>query len=318
MEEFNVIKQKLTAFIRRYYLNELLKGSILFFSVWLLYSILILLVEYFFWLSPPYRSLLFWIFILFSATLFFRFILWPLAKLFKLSKGLDLTDASILIGKHFPEVNDKLLNVLQLENSSDQSDLLLASISQKSQELRPVPFKTAVNFNTSLKYLKYAAFPILIIIAIIFTGNSSVFSDSYTRVAHYNTPYERPAPFSFKINSSDLVVEEGKDLNLEVQTIGNVIPETVAIHFNEEEYYLKNSSLNTFQYSFEGLKKDIEIYFTANSVTSRTYKIKVIQVPKLLDFEMKLNFPSYLKKPSEVIKGTGNARVPEGLKFHGF
>jgi hypothetical protein len=178
MEEFSVIKQKLTAFIRRYYLNKLLKGSILFFSVWLLYSIIILLIEYFLWLAPPYRSLLFWGFILFSSLLFFRFILWPLAKLFKLSKGLDLTAASILIGKHFPEVNDKLLNVLQLENSSEQSDLLLASISQKSKELSPVPFKTAVNFNTSLKYLKYAAFPVLIILAIIFTGNSSNFSET--------------------------------------------------------------------------------------------------------------------------------------------
>jgi len=315
MEEFNVIKQKLSAFIRRYYLNELLKGAILFFSVWMLYSILILLIEYFLWLSPPYRSLLFWIFILFSAVLFFRFILWPLAKLFKLSKGLDLKDASILIGKHFPEVNDKLLNVLQLEKSSNQSDLLLASISQKSQELRPVPFKTAVNFNTSLKYLKYAAFPILIILAIIFTGNSSIFSESFTRVVHYNTAYEPPAPFSFIINANELVVEEGKDLDLEVLTIGNVIPETVAIHFNDEEYYLKNSSLNSFQYSFEGLKEDVEFFLTANKVSSRAYKIRVIQVPKLLDFEMKLNFPSYLKKPNEVIKGTGNATVPEGTKI---
>ncbi|TVZ26308.1 hypothetical protein JM83_1262 [Gillisia sp. Hel_I_86] len=314
MGEFDVIKQKLKAFIRRFYLNKLLKGSILFFSVWLLYGILILLIEYFFWLSPPYRSLLFWVFILFSGILLFRFILWPLAKLFKLSKGLDLTDASILIGKHFPEVNDKLLNVLQLKSSSEQSDLLLASISQKSKELSPVPFKTAVNFNSSLKYLKYAAFPVLIILAIIFTGNSSIFSESYTRVVHYNTAYEPPAPFSFIINANELVVEEGKDFNLDVQTLGNLIPETVAIHFNEEEYYLRNSSPNFFQYSFEGLKKDVEFYLTANNVISRPYKISVIQVPKLLDFEMNLDFPNYLKKANETIKGTGNTTVPEGTK----
>ncbi|WP_029331396.1 hypothetical protein [Gillisia marina] len=255
MGEFDVIKQKLKAFIRRFYLNELLKGSILFLSVWLLYIILILLIEYFFWLSPPYRSVLFWVFILFSGILLFRFILWPLAKLFKLSKGIDLTDASILIGKHFPEVNDKLLNVLQLKSSAEQSDLLLASISQKSRELSPIPFKRAVNYRTSLRYLKYAAFPVLIILAIIFTGNSSIFSESYTRVVHYNTAYEPPAPFYFMINANELIVEEGKDFNLEVQTVGNLVPETVAIHFNEEEYYLKNSSQNTFQYAFEGLKK---------------------------------------------------------------
>ncbi len=315
MGEFDVIKLKLKAFIRRFCLNELLKGSILFLSVWLLYSILILLIEYFFWLSPPYRSVLFWVFILFSGILLFRFILWPLAKLFKLSKGLDLTDASILIGKHFPEVNDKLLNVLQLKSSAEQSDLLLASISQKSRELSPIPFKRAVNYRTSLRYLKYAAFPVLIILAIIFTGNSSIFSESYTRVVHYNTAYEPPAPFYFMINANELIVEEGKNFNLEVQTVGNLIPETVAIHFNEEEYYLKNSSPNTFQYAFEGLKNDIEFYLSANNVSSRPYKIKVVQVPKLLDFKMNLYFPKDLTKANESIKGTGNTTVPEGTKI---
>jgi len=315
MKEFGIIKQKLTAFIRRYYVNELLKGTILFFSIWLLYSLLILFIEYFLWLSPPYRSLLFWVFLLFSGFLFLKFILWPLAKLFKLSKGLDLTDASILIGKYFPEVNDKLLNVLQLENNSDQSELLLASISQKSKELSPVPFKSAVNFNTSLKYFKYAAFPILIILAIILTGNSSIFSESYTRVVHYNRAYEPPAPFAFILNVEGLVVEEREDFKLEVQTIGKVIPETVVVHFNEEEYYLKNTAPNTFLYLFEGLKNDLEFYLTANNVTSRPYKIKVIQVPKLLDFVMHLNFPAYLKKANETVKGTGNATVPVGTKI---
>ncbi|RKS55395.1 hypothetical protein BC962_0357 [Gillisia mitskevichiae] len=315
MVEFDIIKQKLTAFIRRYYLNELLKGSILFFSVWVLYSIVILLIEYFFWLSPPYRSLLFWVFILITGILFFRFILWPITKLFKLSKGLGLTDASILIGKHFPEVNDKLLNVLQLQNSSQQSDLLLASISQKSKELSPVPFKTAVNFNASLRYLKYAAFPILLILVILFTGNSSIFSESYTRVVHYNTAYEPPAPFTFLINEGDLIVEEGKDFNLDVKTMGKLVPENVAIHFNDEEYYLKNSSPNSFQYPFEGLKNDVEFYLSANKVTSRPYKISIIKVPKLLNFEMNLNFPAYLRKEKQTIKGTGNAVVPEGTKI---
>lgn len=315
MKEFDVIKQKLTAFIRRYYINELLRGTILFFATWLLYSILILLIEYFFWLSPPYRSLLFWMFIFISGLLLFRFVLWPLAKLFKLSKGLDLTDASILIGKHFPEVNDKLLNVLQLQSSKEQSELLLASIAQKSSELSPVPFKSAVSFKSSLKYLKYAAFPVLIILAILFTGNASVFSDSYTRVIHYNTAYEQPAPFNFIINPTNLMVKEGKDLELEIQTVGKLTPETVVIHYNDEEYYLKNLSPNSFLYSFQGLNKDVEFYFSANNVTSRAYKIEVIRVPKLLDFEMQLDFPKYLNKENETIKGTGNASVPEGTKI---
>ena len=312
MEDFKIIQQKLTAFIRRFYINELLKGSILFFSIWLLYLIIILLVEYFFWLSSLGRSILFWFFIAVSAFLLYKFILIPLFKLLKISKGIDLAEASRMIGKRFPEVNDKLLNVLQLKNSPHQSDLLLASIAQKSRELKPVPFKLAVNFNSSLNYLKYAAFPVLIILAFLFTGNSFIFSESYKRVVNYKTAYEPPAPFSFILERENFQVEEGSDLNLQVKTIGNVVPETVSINYDGETYYLKSNGLNTFEYNFRGLKKDLEFRLSANEVNSRPYQIEVIEVPKLLDFEMQLNFPAYLKKPSEAVKGTGNINVPEG------
>ncbi|MGM0390604.1 MAG: hypothetical protein ACQEQB_02545 [Bacteroidota bacterium] len=314
MEDFNFIQQKLSAFIRRFYINELLKGSILFFSIWLFYLILILLIEYFFWLAPSGRSVLFWVFIAVSAGLLFKFILVPLAKLFKLSTGISLAEASKMIGKHFPEVNDKLLNVLQLQNSSEKSDLLLASIAQKSRELKPIPFKFAVNFKSSLKYLKYAAFPVIIILAFLLTGNSSVFSDSYSRVVHYKTVYEPPAPFAFILNNDEFLVEEGKDLKLEVKTSGKVVPETMTIHYNGEMYYLKSSEANEFEYDFRGIKEDIDFYLSSNNVRSRNYKIEVLAVPKLLDFQMHLEYPNYLQKISETVKGTGNVNIPEGTK----
>lgn len=312
MDDFNFLKEKLEAFIRKYYKNELLKGAILFFSFWLLYLILILLIEYFFWLSPLNRSILFWIFIAVSLGSLFKFILIPLSRLLKLSKGVDQLRASKIIGQHFPEVNDKLINVLQLQNSPDKSELLLASIAQKSKELKPIPFKLAVNFNTSFRYFKYALFPVMIILAVLFTGNSSIFSESYTRVVNYKTAYQPPAPFSFVLKKDVFIVEEGSDLMLEVKTIGKIVPETVAIYYNNEIYYLKPVAPNQFQYNFQGIKNDVDFYLGANGVASRSYKIDVFQVPKLVDFEMHLHFPNYLNRKAEFVKGTGNLNVPEG------
>jgi hypothetical protein len=314
MDDFNFIKKKLAAFIRKFYKNELLKGAILFLSFWLLYLILILFIEYFFWLSPINRTILFWIFISVSFGLLFKFIIIPLSRLLKLAKGVDHLEASKIIGRHFPEVNDKLLNILQLQNSPDQSELLLASIAQKSKELKPIPFKLAVNFKTSLKYLKYASFPVIIILAVLLTGNASVFSESYTRVVHYKTAYEPPAPFSFMLKNDVFKVEEGSDLVLEVETKGNIVPETVEIYYNNETYYLKSIAANQFQYNFQGIKSDVDFYLSGNRVTSRTYKIEVIQVPKLVDFEMRLSYPKYLNKKAESVKGTGNLTVPEGTR----
>lgn len=314
MDDLKYIKKELKAFIRKYYLNELLRGAILFFSIWMLYFIIVLLIEHYFWLSPPYRSILFWLCIIVSLGLLIKFVAIPVAKLFRLSRGIDEIEASRIIGKHFPEVGDKLINVLQLQNSPHKSELLLAGISQKSRELRPVPFKLAVNFNSSLRYLKYAAFPVIIIIAVIITGNTSVFSESYTRMVHYNKAYEPPAPFSFQINNEILAVEEGSSITLDITTAGNLIPETASIHFDDEMYYLKSSGQGKFQYTLQGVKQDIDFYLSANGVNSKTYEVRVIKVPRLLDFEMELEYPRYLRMPSETVRGTGNITLPEGTR----
>ena len=171
--------------------------AILFFAIGLLYLIVTLFIEYILWLNPTARTFLFWIFIVVELALFIKYIVLPLAQLFNLRKGINQQTASKLIGSHFPEVNDKLLNVLQLNQSAEQSDLLIASIEQKSRELQPVPFKSAINFKSNIKYLKYAAIPVVILFVSYVSGKINWFSDSYERVVNYQTAYEPPAPFQF-------------------------------------------------------------------------------------------------------------------------
>ena len=41
----------------------------------------------------------------------------------------------------------------------------------------------------------------------------------------------------------------------------------------------------------------------------------MVVVPSIADFEMALNFPGYLNKKPENVKGTGNAIIPEGTRI---
>ena len=197
MDNFKIIQGKLEQFIKKFYLNELLKGAILFFAIGVLYFMATLFVEYILWLNPTARTILFWVFVAVELLLFTKFILIPLAQLFKLRKGIDQEEASKLIGNHFSEVDDKLLNVLQLNQKLDQSDLLIASIEQKSGELKPIPFQTAVEFKSNLKHVRLIALPTLIFFTSLIFGKFNWFSDSYERVVNYQTAYEPPAPFQF-------------------------------------------------------------------------------------------------------------------------
>ncbi|AXT18609.1 DUF4175 family protein [Flavobacteriaceae bacterium AU392] len=315
MNNFKNIQNKLEAFIKKYYTNALIKGAILFFATGVLYFLFTVFIEYMLWLSTGARTALFWIFILVEIGLFAKFIAVPLSKLFKLQRGIDYKDASKIIGNHFPEVNDKLLNVLQLNEDAQQSELLLASIEQKSIELSPIPFKLAINLKGNIKYLKYAAIPVMIVLLSLLTGHFNWFSDGYERVVNYQTAYEPPAPFQFFVINEDLKAIENKAFKLQVQTQGEVIPESVQITYNNETYYLKELNPGLFEYTFSQPKSNIEFNLFANNVNSKPYTLEVIGVPTLLSFDMILDYPAYTKKKDEVLKSAGNAIVPQGTKI---
>ena len=315
MNNFKNIQDKLEQFIKRYYTNELLKGAILFFTIGLLYLLFTLIIEYVLWLTPLFRTLLFWIFITVEVGLFAKFIALPLAKLFKLQHRIDYKDASKIIGEHFPEVSDKLLNVLQLKKNNVESELLLASIEQKSLELRPIPFKLAVNFKQSLKYLKYAAIPVVVVLLTFFTGHFNLFSDSYERVVNYNTAYQPPSPFEFFVVNENLKSIENEDFTLHISTVGDVVPENAQIQFNNQTYYLKQTAPGQFEYIFTQPKSAINFQLKANKVNSKNYTLDVVKIPALVNFEMLLDYPNYVSKKDETLKSTGSTTVPEGTKI---
>tara|TARA_B110000902_G_scaffold220126_1_gene254878 strand:+ start:8693 stop:12076 length:3384 start_codon:yes stop_codon:yes gene_type:complete len=315
MSGFIKIKQKLHYFTRKYYINELIKGTILFLSLGFLYLYFTLFLEAFLWLKPIFRTFLFWLFIVVEVFLLVRFIAIPVFKLIGLRKGISLEKASRIIGNHFPEVKDKLLNILQLNESSNQSDLLLASINQKARELQPIPFLKAVDFRKNTKYLKYTILPFLIWGITLLTGNNAIFKESLDRVVNYSAVYAPPAPFSFVIKNKNLQVIQGKPLTVSVETIGAVFPSEAKIIFENQQYFLQNNSDGVFSYLFRDVQSPVKFYLEANGIQSQEYQIQVIRAPIINTISLLLEYPHYIGKKEETVRNSGNLMVPEGTNI---
>ena len=286
----------------------------LFISTGLLYFIFTVFIEYFLWLKPLSRTILFWLFIVVEVGLVTFYIFLPLLKIIGLKKGIDSKTASKIIGNHFPEVSDKLLNMLQLKEANLNSELIEASIEQKSAELQPIPFKKAIEYSKNKKFIKYTSIPVIILLIVYASGNLSIFNESVSRVVHYNSQYEAPAPFSFSVSNKSLRVVEGKPFTLNIETFGSSYPDDVKIIFNGENYYLENIGNGKFRYTFSSVIKPFEFYLESVDVVSRTYRVDVISTPIINNLKMVLNYPFYTGKKNEVIMDTGNAIVPEGTK----
>ena len=313
MNAYKNIEEKLHQFVRKFYTNELIKGTIMFLSLGILYFFFTLFIEYFLWLQPTARTILFIIFVLVELYLLFRFILTPIFKLIGLKKGISHTESSKIIGIHFTEVGDKLINILQLKESTNQSELLIASIEQKSKELQPIPFSNAVNFRQNKKYLKYAAIPIAIWLLITITGNINILNTSFKRVVNYRTAFVPPAPFSFHLVNTELKVIQGKPFTVEIETKGAVLPTDVTIFYNNQSYFLQNQN-GTFSYTFTDTKKNISFYVEANGIVSQNYELNVVKTPTVQNISIDLAYPNYIGKKNETINNTGTIIVPEGTK----
>ncbi|WP_339881128.1 DUF4175 family protein [Polaribacter vadi] len=315
MSEFENIQKKLHQFTQKYYINELIKGVILFFSLGFLYFFFTLFLEYFLWLKPTARTILFWLFIAVEVFLLIRFIAIPIFKLIGFRKGISFTASSKIIGAHFPEVRDKLLNVLQLKENAQESDLILASINQKSAELQPIPFVKAVDFKENKKYLKYAIIPVLIYVISLFTISNGSLTESLQRVVNHRTAYNPPAPFLFSLMNENLHVIQGKSIKIEVKTIGEVIPNEAKIVFDNQQYFLQNNGNASFSYTFSDVQEPINFYVEANGIQSQDYQINIIGTPTINNISLELAYPNYLGRKSERIQNSGNLTVPEGTKI---
>ncbi|WP_343486880.1 hypothetical protein [Allomuricauda sp. d1] len=314
MGSYDKILDKLNQFISKYYRKLLVKGLLLFFAFGLLFFMAALALEYFLWMGSTARLLLLVLVIAFEGWLLYRFILTPLFYLFRIKRGLTNKQASLLIGKHFSTVDDKLYNLLDLAEDDAKSELLLASIEQRSQQLDDVPFVQAVDFKENLKYAKYAVVPFVVIALIALSGNLQTFFGSAERVVNYDLAYEPPAPFTFQLLTEDLTVLDNQALTLRVNTQGRVRPETISVVINGEPL-LMQATANAFEYTFEPPVDNAEFYFTANGYDSRIYSMGSLATPSLEDFIMTLDYPNYTERNTENFKGTGNAVVPEGTRI---
>ncbi|AVR47345.1 hypothetical protein C7S20_05915 [Christiangramia fulva] len=314
MENFERVHEKLEAFIRKYYLDRILKGSLLFLAIGLLYFLFISFVEYFFWLSTTGRMILFWSFIGIEFFLLFYFMGIPLLKLLKLSKGLDPYKASELIGRHFPEVNDKLKNLLQLKDENAKTELILASIDQRSSRLLHIPFSNAIDIKKKRREAGFLVFPVLIFLALFVAGQADSLFGSFHRIQDYSTVYLKPAPFQFLVINDKLTTREGEDYKLQVKVMGDILPGEVKIFQKNSQNLMKQISPGNFEYTFVNPQKNIPFRIVSGDVSSESKNLRVLKVPKLLDFEMEMDYPSYTGLKDEKLKGSGNYSIPEGTR----
>ena len=314
-DNYQILIEKLDGFIKKYYLNKIIKGLILALSIYALWYLILIIAENVGRFSTSFRTVLFFISVCLYGFIFITMLCIPILNLFKIGKIINYKQASKIIGKHFPEISDKLQNTLELKELSEKNnefnDLIIASINQRTYSLNPIPFVSVINLKNNLKYLKFLV-PTALVIIILFAVYPKVFSEATQRIINYDKHYETPAPFQFILLNDSLTVKKGDDFSIKLKLEGKYIPDQVLIQYAGNDFYMEKEAIGIFKYVFKNLNNNVNFIFSAANYSSKEYSVEALPNPIIIDFKISVIPPAYTGVKPQNITNSGDITIPAG------
>ncbi len=311
-ENGNDIKQQLREYKRKYYLNILIKG-VIFSLLWISVTFLAAnSIEFLLRLDTTGRAILFVALIGVFAFSMIQWVLKPVIVLFNNKQQISDEEAAKQIGLYFPEVKDKLLNVLQLSSLPNASEALIkAGIEQKTKEISYVPFSSAIDLKINLRYLRLLALPFLAIGLILLVFPAFV-TESTSRIVQYSKEFIPEAPFRFFMANESLEAFKNENYTVELELDGNAVPDQAFLIVNDRRIKMTSTGVKSYKHTFTRVQDNFKFRFEAAGFESQGYELEVIRRPSLGLMEISLLYPKYIGKESETFKNSGNLKVPEG------
>jgi hypothetical protein len=320
MGSFEDLIKQIDAFIRKYYTNQMIRGASLFVLIFLISFLTVSGLEYIGKFSTTVRAILFFSFVSVNVYVLLFYFAIPLSKLFSFGKRINRYQAADIIGRFFPQVNDRLLNTLQLNDamvSTDQYaniELLRASVRQNANKLSVFSFPTAINYKENSKYLRYL-FPLLLTFAGIAWFVPSLFKEGTKRLVNYNEVFPDIAPFDFLLMNESLNAEEGTNYIVEVKLIpkvGGSLPDKLYIESSDGTFLMNKEGKNKFTFELPKLRSDVRFNFLGSGFKSDAYVVNVSGRSSIGKMTAYLTYPAYLQRSNERIENAGDLTVPEG------
>ena len=310
---YKLFVDKLNSYIRKFYFFKLIRGFIFFIILFVLYFSSIVVLEYFNYFDPKIKLSILLLTVLLTSFIFVYFLLIPLIKLVGYGNRLTYYDVSSLLSKTYPEIKDKLINIIELANEDDSiysSSLKQASIDQKIQELKIFSFSDSIRF----KDLKIIFWIFSIALVLFLTGlitSPDLFRESSVRLVHFHEKYIKPAPYAFLLENKVFEIVTGESVELRLSCKGKDLPEMMYVNISGNNFLMKKDG-DLFTYTIENINSSISFYFSDRKYFSEIYKVKVLNKPYISSFTVDILPPSYTNIGKETLQNIGDLKIISG------
>jgi len=310
---------KLNELRKKYYLNQFLKGFIFLLIVYPSVFLLMVIIEYFFYLSVNIKTVLFIFNILLILFLIYDFCFIPVSKFYGFGKLLSFRTINNIVLNKFSEIDDKLINIIELNEKKVEflsSDLVLASIDQKISTIKHIPFSDSINLKSNYKYAKYLTLLFFLFLSLLIF-KPDLLNFGTKRLVNFSQHYQKPIPFSFVILNSDLITEQNSDFELLVKVEGKYIPSELFITYEGQNFLMQKEKdkKNLFSHIFRNVKSNYEFNFEADQFESEFFNLNCYPSSVLEELLFILEFPKYVGEENREVKNISDLIIPSGTNI---
>jgi len=182
----------------------------------------------------------------------------------KIGKALSHEQAAEIIGRHFPEISDKLLNILQLKKGAEgnsSKNLIEASINQKAEQIAIVPISRAVDLSKNKKYLPFLL-PLVLVGVFILVAAPKCFQRGFRTFIAPTKALKNRLHFKFIFRMSNCW-QYVTVICFKAVVKGNALPAMLSIEIGKDLVPMTALDNHIFQYTFKNVTEPVNFRLSA-------------------------------------------------------
>lgn len=232
----------------------------------------------------------------------------PLGQLLGLLPGPSEEEVARKVGRHHPDVSDRLVNLLQLakgKRSHAPAPFVDQAVQQLATELDDVAFDEVEDFGRARRAARLASLPLAAILAFLLLAPST-FLGASQRLLAPTTAFDRPAPFELSVQPGSVQLVRGDSLEITVQATG-AAPDAVTLWRRPdadtppERIALQPDSTGTFRHTVAPVRRSFDYRIATTPVQTDWYRVNVARRPLVRTLEVTVTPPPYTGRSARTL-----------------
>jgi hypothetical protein len=251
------------------------------------------------------------------------FLLLPLFSTLGFLKRKPDLELARTIGKHFPNIKDRLYNLLQIGEERKKgtlrysAELIDASYGDLAEEIEKNDFTQSVQFQKPAHIGRSVLYG-LAFFGLLYLISPQNFGDAMHRIIHFNQEFEIPRSFTLSIRPGDIDIVRGDDVTIYIQITGDPQPDVSLFTRQEgqidfEKFVIDEKSGTTFVHRLAGIRRTTEYYAVRNDQKTTKHTITALDRPSVRNLQVTLDYPGYTGLSTRVLdENAGNITAIRG------